>query len=73
MYLLRHIQYGAVTLVFLVTVIKHKYSGTGCLYWGVLMSSTTLQTADLFLIASAAKIHLRKETLYLSLETEKEV
>lgn len=33
-YLLRHIQYGAVTLVFLLTVIQHSYSDIGRLFWG---------------------------------------
>lgn len=31
-YLLRHIQYCAVTLVFLLTVLLHEYSEPRCLY-----------------------------------------
>lgn len=33
-YLLRCIQYGEVTLVFIRTVIQYKYIYTGWLYWG---------------------------------------
>lgn len=54
-YLLRHIQYRAATLVFLLTLFQHKYRDIGYLYWCGGMSGTTLHNIDAARALSALK------------------
>lgn len=47
-YLLLHIRYDPVTLVFILSVVQTKYSDTRYMYWGVWLFGTTLQNTDIF-------------------------
>lgn len=57
-YILGHIQYHAVTLGALLTVIQYKYSNTGCLSWGRWMPDTTSGHTDDINVSNSAFLYI---------------